>query len=135
MCKCCKAIKELQEIENERKENKEIKHILKARLTSITRKKGIKKEIRVINFESYDLNYCPVCGKKIDDDKMGEKNIKTVREFLIDILSSKIRKKKIKIRYGAGYYTFYVEDFEFIKDCSGTGLVIGKILDEGIEVL
>ena len=68
-------------------------------------------------------------------ESIKEKNIKTVREFLIDILSNKTRKKKIKIRYGAGYYTFYVEDFEFIKDCSGTGLVIGKILDEEIEVL
>ena len=135
MCKCCKVIKELQEIENERKENKEIKHILKARLTSITRKKGIKKEIGVINFESYDLNYCPVCGKKLDDDRISEKNIKTVREFLIDILSNKTRKKKIKIRYGAGYYTFYVEDFEFIKDTNGTGLVIGNILNDNIEVL
>lgn len=66
---------------------------------------------------------------------MIETNIKTVREFLIDILNKKTRKKKIKIRYGSGYYTFYVEDFEFIKDCSGTGLVIGKILDEEIEVL
>ena len=65
MCKCCKVIKELQEIENERKENKEIKHILKARLTSITRKKGIKKEIGVINFDSYELNYCPECRKEV----------------------------------------------------------------------
>lgn len=65
---------------------------------------------------------------------MSEANIMTVRQFLIDILSNKTRKKKIQIRYGAGYYTFYVEDFKFIKDCSGTGLVIGKILDEGIEV-
>lgn len=64
-----------------------------------------------------------------------EKNIKTVREFLIDILSKKIKKKKIQIKYGSGYYTFYVEDFKFIKDCSGTGLVIGKILDDEIEVL
>ena len=64
-----------------------------------------------------------------------EKNIKTVREFLIDILSNKTRKKKIKIRYGAGYYTFYVEDFEFINNTHGTGLVIGNILDHEIEVL
>ena len=66
---------------------------------------------------------------------MSEANIKTVREFLIDILRNKTRKKKIQIRYGAGYYTFYVEDFKFIKDTNGTGLVIGKILDEEIEVL
>lgn len=68
-------------------------------------------------------------------ESVKEENIKTVREFLIDILSNKTRKKKIKIRYGAGYYTFHVEDFEFIKDCNGTGLVIGKILDDKIEVL
>lgn len=64
MCRCCEAIKELQAIEEEQEKIQEIKHILKARLTSITRKKGIKREIGVINFESYDLNYCPVCGKK-----------------------------------------------------------------------
>ena len=66
---------------------------------------------------------------------MTEKIIKTVREFLIDILSNKTRKKKIKIRYGAGYYTFYVEDFEFINNTNGTGLVIGNILNDEIEVL
>lgn len=59
----------------------------------------------------------------------------TVREFLKDILNKKTRKKKIQIRYGAGYYTFYVEDFEFINNTNGTGLVIGKILDDEIEVL
>lgn len=59
----------------------------------------------------------------------------TVRDFLKNILDGKTRKKKIKIRYGAGYYTFYVEDFEFIKDCSGTGLVIGNILNHEIEIL
>ena len=59
----------------------------------------------------------------------------TVRDFLKNVLDGKTRKKKIKIRYGAGYYTFYVEDFEFIKDCSGTGLVIGNILNHEIEIL
>lgn len=59
----------------------------------------------------------------------------TVRDFLKDILNNKTRKRKIQIRYGSGYYTFYVEDFEFIKDTNGTGLIIGKILDEEIEVL
>ena len=38
-------------------------------LTSITRKKGIKREIGVINFDYYDLNYCPKCGRKLGDDK------------------------------------------------------------------
>lgn len=59
----------------------------------------------------------------------------TVRDFLKDILNNKTRKKKYQIRYGAGYYTFYVEDFEFINNTNGTGLVIGKILDDEIEVL
>lgn len=61
MCRCCEAIKELQDIEEEHEKIEGIKHILKARLTSITRKKGIKKEIGVINFDSYELNYCPMC--------------------------------------------------------------------------
>ena len=47
MCRCCEAIKELQAIEEEQEKIPEIKHILKARLTSITRKRGIKKEIGV----------------------------------------------------------------------------------------
>lgn len=59
----------------------------------------------------------------------------TVRDFLKNILDGKTRKKKIQIRYGAGYYTFYVEDFEFINDTNGTGLVIGNILNDEIEVL
>ena len=59
----------------------------------------------------------------------------TVRDFLKNILDGKTRKKKIKIRYGAGYYTFYVEDFEFINNTNGTGLVIGNRLNDEIEVL
>lgn len=78
MCRCCEAIKELQDIENEQEKKPYIRHILKVRLTSITKKRGIKREVGVINFESYDLNYCPVCGKKLDDDRISEKNIKTV---------------------------------------------------------
>ena len=59
----------------------------------------------------------------------------TVRDFLKDISNKKTRKKKIQIRYGSGYYNFYVEDFEFIKDTNGTRLRIGKILDDEIEVV
>ena len=65
MCRCCEEIKELQAIEKKKKKIPEIKHILKARLTSITRKKGIKREIGVINFDSYELNYCPKCRKEV----------------------------------------------------------------------
>ena len=28
-------------------------------------KKGIKREIGVINFDSYELNYCPMCRKEV----------------------------------------------------------------------
>lgn len=43
MCKCCEAIKKLQDIENAQEKIQDDKHILKARLTSITRKKRNKK--------------------------------------------------------------------------------------------
>ena len=69
MCRCCEAIKELQAIEDEQEKIQGIKHILKARLTSISRKKGIRREIGVINFDSYNLNYCPMCGRKLGDEK------------------------------------------------------------------
>lgn len=59
----------------------------------------------------------------------------TVRNFLKNILDGKTRRKKIQIRYDSRKYTFYVEDFEFINNTNGTGLVIGKILNDEIEVL
>ena len=58
----------------------------------------------------------------------------TVRDFLNNILNIRTKKKKYQIRYGSGYYTFYVEDFEFVKDTNGTRLRIGKILNDEIEV-
>lgn len=69
MCKCCDYIKELQEIENRTKKIPGIKYILKARLTTITRKKGIRKDKGIINWKAFDINYCPQCGKKLGDDK------------------------------------------------------------------
>lgn len=59
----------------------------------------------------------------------------TVRNFLKDILDKKTRNKKIQIKYDAGYYTFYVEDFKFINNANGIGLVTGRILDDEIEVV
>lgn len=67
MCKCCDNIKELQGLEREQKEIPGIKHILKARLTTVTRRKGIRRNIGVINWKAYDLNYCPMCGRKLGD--------------------------------------------------------------------
>lgn len=56
-----------------------------------------------------------------------------VKNFLKEVLDEQIT-KDTQIRYGAGYYTFYIEDFEFINNTNGTGLVIIKILNDEIEV-
>lgn len=64
MCKCCDYIKELQEIENRTEKIPGIKYILKARLTTITRKKGIRKDKGIINWKAFDINYCPMCRKE-----------------------------------------------------------------------
>lgn len=65
MCKCCDYIKDLQEIENRDEETPGIKHIIKARLTTITRKQGIRRDVGIINWKAFDLNYCPMCGRKV----------------------------------------------------------------------
>ena len=74
MCKCCEAIKELQDIENAQEKVQDVKHILKARLTSISKRKGIRKEVGVINYKAYDLNYCPMCRTKISRLQKGYLN-------------------------------------------------------------
>lgn len=56
-----------------------------------------------------------------------------VKNFLKEVLDEKIT-QNTQIRYGAGYYTFYIEDFKFINNANGTGLVIVKILNDEIEV-
>lgn len=57
----------------------------------------------------------------------------TVRDFLKEILDKTIT-KDTQIRYESGYYTFYLENFKFINNTNGTGLVIINIIDEEIEV-
>ena len=64
MCKCCEYIKDLQEIEDRHKEIPGIKHIIKARITTITRKKGIRRDVGVIDWKAFPLNYCPKCRTK-----------------------------------------------------------------------
>lgn len=64
-CKCCDYIKDLQEIEDRHKEIPGIKHIIKARITTITRKKGIRRDVGVIDWKAFPLNYCPMCGRKL----------------------------------------------------------------------
>ena len=89
--------------------------------------------IEPLNLIEYHLSLkeLQAINKKVEELRMDM----TVRDFLNNISNTRTRKKKYQIRYGAGYYTFYVEDFKFINDANGTGLVIGKILDDEIEVL
>ena len=56
-----------------------------------------------------------------------------VKEFLKDVLDENVI-DDTQIKYGASYYTFYIEDFKFINNTNGTGLIITKILNEEIEV-
>ena len=64
MCKCCEYIKDLQEIEDRHKEIPGIKHIIKARITTITRRKGVRRDVGVIDWKAFPLNYCPKCRTK-----------------------------------------------------------------------
>ena len=57
-----------------------------------------------------------------------------VKDFLKDVLDEKVI-SDTQIIYGASFYTFYIEDFKFINNTNGTGLIITKILNEEIEVL
>lgn len=43
MCKCCEYIKDLQEIEDRHEEIPGVKHIIKARITTITKKRNKKR--------------------------------------------------------------------------------------------
>ncbi len=56
-----------------------------------------------------------------------------VKNFLKEVLDEKIT-KDTQIRYGAGYYTFYIENFKFINNSNGIGLITIKILNDEIEV-
>lgn len=58
----------------------------------------------------------------------------TIREFLIKYLREH-RKEDVIFKYGAGYYTFYIDDFKIINNANGTGLIISKVLDETIEIV
>lgn len=57
----------------------------------------------------------------------------TVSEFLKNVLDKNIT-KDTQIKYDGAYYTFYTENFKFIKNTSGISLIIINILDDEIEV-
>ena len=67
MCECCNYIKDLQKIENRPEDKPGIKHILKVRLITVTKRKGIKRDVGTINWRAFDLNYCPMCGRKLKE--------------------------------------------------------------------
>ena len=69
MCKCCEYIEELQELERNQEKIPGIRDILKVRPTIITRKKGIRKDKGIINYKAFPLNYCPMCGRNLGDNK------------------------------------------------------------------
>ena len=66
MCKCCEEIDFLKELNNVNVPN--IKRELKATLTSISKRKGIRGIVGKIDYKSFNLNYCPMCGRKLGDD-------------------------------------------------------------------
>ena len=63
MCKCCEEIDFLKELNNVNVPN--IKRELKATLTSISKRKGIRGIVGKIDYKSFNLNYCPMCGRKL----------------------------------------------------------------------
>lgn len=67
MCRCCEYIEELQELQRNKEKIPGIRDILKVRPTMITRKKGIRRDKGIINFKAFDLNYCPMCGRRLGD--------------------------------------------------------------------
>lgn len=66
MCKCCEKIEFIKEIEKSTK-LPNIKKELKATITSITKRKGVRGIVGRIDYKSYDLNYCPMCGRKLKE--------------------------------------------------------------------
>ncbi|MGN1269362.1 MAG: hypothetical protein ACI4UU_00610 [Clostridia bacterium] len=62
------------------------------------------------------------------------KTIKII-DLLNKIANGEIKEKEIKLRFGAGYYTLYVDEDKIINNANGTGLYILKCLNEEFEIL
>lgn len=63
MCKCCEEIKLIKDMSKET--IKGIKRELKASITSFSMKG---KEVRgVVEYGTFDLKFCPSCGRKLGD--------------------------------------------------------------------
>lgn len=63
MCKCCEEIKFIEE---ELKTN--IRYKLQAQIVRKSYRKSERKPSGIIHFSSYNLNYCPLCGRKINKE-------------------------------------------------------------------
>ncbi len=68
-CKCCEYIQELKKIKKEMSylKSPDIKEKWKAVIANYTYRKGLRKPVGIIEYKSYDLNYCPMCGEKINN--------------------------------------------------------------------
>lgn len=64
MCKCCEDIEIMRILDNDNP-NPYCYHLTKAKLTSISISIKTNKPCGVMDFKAYDLNYCPMCGKKL----------------------------------------------------------------------
>ncbi len=62
MCKCCD---EIEFIKNYLTIPEKIKHKFQAQIVKKSYKKNQRKPSGIIHFSSYDLNYCPMCGRKL----------------------------------------------------------------------
>lgn len=63
MCKCCEEIDFIKELNNVNVPN--IKRELKATITSISKRYGQKNIVGKVEYKSFELNYCPMCGRKV----------------------------------------------------------------------
>lgn len=64
-CKCCEEIEYIKELAKYSTSN--IERILKATITSFNKRKYDKQYFGRITYNSFELNYCPMCGRKLGD--------------------------------------------------------------------
>lgn len=67
MCKFCDELKELKEISRIIPLPQNIKEETKVRITQITTRKGQRKPCGIVDYKAYKLNYCPMCGKRVEE--------------------------------------------------------------------
>lgn len=63
MCECCKEIKFIKE---DLIVATDITRKIKAKVITESYRKNNKKPSGIIHFSSYNLNYCPMCGRKLN---------------------------------------------------------------------